>query len=159
MRPDLARSVAIMGVAESDEIGLTPNKSSLMHHAEAGYNALEDAGIKASEVDGLFTAGFSTFATAEYMGIKPRYTDSTSVGGSSFVIHVAHAVAAINAGYCEVALITHGQTGRSARPAGLDTSRMDAGGTPGAEFEAPYGIIGPPVGYSMACSRYMHQYG
>ena len=71
MRPDLARSVAIVGVAESDEIGLTPNKSGLMHHAEAGYNALADAGLKTSDVDGLFTAGFSTFATAEYMGIKP----------------------------------------------------------------------------------------
>ena len=64
-----------MGVAESDEIGLTPNKSSLMLHAEAGYNALADAGLKTSDVDGLFTAGFSTFATAEYMGIKPTYTD------------------------------------------------------------------------------------
>src|SRR5436305_8891042 len=155
MRPDLARSVAIMGVAESDEIGLTPNKSSLMLHAEAGYNALADAGLKTSDVDGLFTAGFSTFATAEYMGIKPTFTDSTSVGGSSFVIHIAHAIAAINAGYCQVALITHGQTGRSSRPPGVDTSRMDSAGTPGAEFEASYGIIGPPVGYSMACSRYM----
>src|SRR5262249_2959599 len=47
----------------------------------------------------------------------------------------------------------------SGRPPGHDTSRMDAVGTPNAEFEAPYGIIGPPVGYSMACSRYMYQYG
>jgi acetyl-CoA acetyltransferase len=154
MRKDLARTTAIVGVAESDEIGLTPNKSSLMLHAEAGYNALADAGLNVKDVDGLFTAGFSTLATAEYMGINPRYTDSTSVGGSSFVIHIAHAIAAINAGYCEVALVTHGQTGRSAR------TRMPADGNlPGPQFETPYGILGAPINYAIACSRYMHQYG
>ncbi len=155
MRRDLSRTVAIAGVAESDEIGLTPNKSALMLHAEAAHNALADAGLKAGEVDGLFTAGFSTLATAEYMGIQPRYTDSTSVGGSSFDIHVAHALAAINAGYCEVALITPGQTGRSARGrgAGLDPT------LPGPQFETPYGLVGAPVNYAIACSRYMHQYG
>jgi acetyl-CoA acetyltransferase len=154
MRKDLSRTVAIVGAAESDEIGLTPNKSSLMHHAEAGYNALADAGLSVKDVDGLFTAGFSTLATAEYMGINPRYTDSTSVGGSSFVIHIAHAVAAINAGFCEVALVTHGQAGRSAR------TRMPADGNlPGPQFETPYGILGAPINYAIACSRYMHDYG
>ena len=51
---------AIVGVAESDEIGRVPNKSSLQHHAEAAYNAIKVAGLKISDVDGLFTAGFST---------------------------------------------------------------------------------------------------
>ncbi len=101
------RDIAIVGVAESDEMGTVPNKSSLQHHAEAAYNALEDAGLSKNDVNGLFTAGFSTLATAEYLGIQPGFTDSTYVGGSSFVIHVAHAVAAIRAGYCDVALITH----------------------------------------------------
>jgi acetyl-CoA acetyltransferase len=154
MRKDLSRTVAIVGAAESDEIGLTPNKSSLMHHAEAGYNALADAGLSVNDVDGLFTAGFSTLATAEYMGINPRYTDSTSVGGSSFVIHIAHAVAAINAGFCEVALVTHGQSGRSAR-----TRTPADGNLPGPQFETPYGILGAPINYAIACSRYMHDYG
>ncbi len=154
MRKDLSRTTAIVGAAESDEIGLTPNKSSLMLHAEAGFNALADAGLSAKDVDGLFTAGFSTLATAEYMGINPRYTDSTSVGGSSFVIHIAHAIAAINAGFCEVALVTHGQTGRSAR------GRMPADvNLPGPQFETPYGIVGAPINYAIACSRYMHDYG
>ena len=97
---DLSKSVAIVGTAESDEIGLVPNKSALQHHAEAAYNALEDAGLNKDDVDGLFTAGFSTLATADYMGIQPKFTDSTSIGGSSFVVHIAHAMAAINAGYC-----------------------------------------------------------
>ncbi|MFW6174878.1 MAG: acetyl-CoA acetyltransferase [Chloroflexota bacterium] len=151
---NLSGKAAIAGVAESDEIGRVPDKSPLALHTEAARNALDDAGIDRSEVDALFTAGYSTLDIAEYLGIHPRYTDSTSVGGSSFVIHVAHALAAVAAGYCEVALITHGQSGRSdrARPA-------PNAGLPGQQYEAPYGIIGPPVSYSMACRRYMHEYG
>src|SRR5439155_25242505 len=108
-------SSPILGVDESDKLGNVPTKPARQHRAEAAHNALADAGLSARDVDGLFTAGFSTLATGEYLGISPCYTDSTSVGGASFVIHVAHALAAINAGYCEVALITRGQTGRSAR--------------------------------------------
>jgi acetyl-CoA acetyltransferase len=152
----LSRTIAIVGAAESDEIGLVPNKSPLQHHAEAGHNALADAGLSVKDVDGLFTAGYSTLATAEYMGIRPKYTDSTSVGGSSFVIHIAHAVAAINAGYCSVALVTHGEAGRSARER---VPGLGGSGMPGSNFETPYGFIGAPINYSMACSRYMHQYG
>ena len=155
MRTDLSRTVAIVGAAESDEIGLTPNKSALQHHAEAAHNALADAGLSVKDVDGLFTAGYSTLATAEYMGINPKFTDSTSVGGSSFDIHIAHALAAINAGYCEVALVTHGQTGRSSRGRGAGQGED----LPGPQFEAPYGILGAPINYAIACSRYMYQYG
>ena len=151
---DMSRSVAIVGAAESDEIGRVENKSSLQHHAEAAYNALEDAGLKMSDVDGLLSAGFGTLTLAEYLGIEPTYTDSTAVGGSSFIIHIAHAMAAINAGYCEVALVTHGEAGRSARSrAGGNASE------PGPQYEAPYGFIGAPINYAMAARRYMHEYG
>jgi len=153
-RASRQRDIAIVGVAESDQMGTVPNKSSLQHHAEAAYNALEDAGLQKSDVNGLLTAGFSTLATAEYLGIQPSFTDNTSVGGSSFVIHVAHAAAAIRAGYCDVALITHGQAGRSTR------ARVPADpNLPVAQYETPYGMIGQPINYAMACTRYMHQYG
>ncbi len=147
--------IAIVGVDESDEIGIVPNKSPLQLHAEAAYNALADAGLSIKDVDGLLTAGpFSTLVVAEYLGIEPRFTDSTSVGGSSFVIHLAHAVAAIRQGYCRVALITHGESGRSAR------ARPPLfQGLPDSQYEVPYGIIGAPIRYSLACMRYMHHYG
>ena len=151
---NLSKSAAIVGVAESDEIGRIENKSNLQHHAEAAYNALEDAGLSIKDVDGLMTAGTSTINLGEYLGIQPTFTDTTAVGGSSFIIHIAHAIAAINAGYCETVLVTHGEAGRSAR------SR--AGGNasdPGPQYEIPYGFIGAPINYAMAARRYMHEYG
>ena len=151
---NLSGKAHIVGVAESNKLGKVPEKSPLIHHSEAAINALDDAGLRLRDVDALLTAGWSTLDVAEYLDIQPRYTDSTSVGGSSFVIHVAHALAAIAAGYCEVALITHGQSGRSDR---APIPRNP--GTPMAQYEAPYGIIGPPVSYAMAARRYMHEYG
>jgi acetyl-CoA acetyltransferase len=135
-------------------MGTVPNKSSLQHHAEAAYNALEDAGLSKNDVNGLLTAGFSTLVTGEYLGIQPSFTDNTSVGGSSFVIHMAHAAAAIRAGYCDTVLITHGQAGRSTRGrVSVDPN------LPVAQYESPYGLVGQPINYSIACTRYMHQYG
>ena len=159
----LFKKVGLVGADESDEIGIVPRKSTLQLHAEAARNALEDAGIELSEVDGLFSAGSAgwspTLQIAEYLGIQPKYTDSTSVGGSSFVIDVEHAAAAIAAGLINVALITHGESGASggrrggsARPA-LDQQH------PAAQFEMPYHVGGAPTHYAMACMRHMHQYG
>ncbi len=94
---NISRAAAIVGVAEADEIGYLENrKSDLQLNEEACYNAIEDAGLNKSDVDGLFAAG-NTLGLAEHMGIHPKFTDSTSVGGSSFVIHAGHALAAIAA--------------------------------------------------------------
>lgn len=156
----MKRDVAIVGAAESDEIGIVPHKSALQHHAEAAWNALDDAGLRKSDVDGLFTARISTLATGEYLGIEPRYSDSTWMGGGSFVAHVAHAAAAIRGGMCEVALITHGQTARSARvPSPAHVNNSPETNQPYLQYEEPLGFVGPPVNYAIACARYMHQYG
>src|SRR3989337_1204748 len=161
-RRRLSGRVAIAGVDESDEIGIVPHKSTLELHAEAARNALADAGIDMSEVDGVFTAGpvwSPSLQVAEYLGIQPRYTDGTAVGGSSFVIHCEQAAAAIEAGLINVALITHGQPGYS------DRTRPGAGRGPldpwfpASQFEMPYHVGGPPSVYALACTRHMHQYG
>ena len=89
---DLRGKVAIVGASESDEMGKLPDKSVLTLHAESIRNALDDAGLKLSDVDGLFMAGGSPETTVndlcEYLGVMPRYADSTIVGGCSFIMHV-----------------------------------------------------------------------
>lgn len=155
----LTRKVAIVGVDESDAIGRLGNKTSLQLHAEAATNALNDAGIAKTEVDGLFTAGpYSTLVVGEYLGITPTYTDSTSVGGSSFVIHIEHAAAAIAAGLCEVVLITHGEAGYSNRNRRGARAAIDPT-DPRTQFDAAFGAVGPPANYAIACRRHMHEYG
>jgi acetyl-CoA acetyltransferase len=154
--PSISGKVAIVGVAESDQIGKVPDKPALMLHAEAARTALAEAGLTKDDVDGLFTAGVSTLELGEYLGIEPRFTDGTAVGGSSFVIHVAHAALAIANGWVDVALITHGESGRSRigmseRPSSPDSLS--------GQFEAPYGLMVPPGAYAMSCTRHMHQYG
>ena len=150
------RQAVVVGVAECDEIGVVPDKSTLQLQGEAVLNALGDAGLTLRDVDGLFTAGFRTTEVAEYLGIQPSYFDGTHVGGSSFVVHLGHAAAAISAGLVEVALIVHGESGRSRQ--GMPTAKTDPQGMEG-QFEAPYGPPGAIGSYAMACARHMHVYG
>jgi acetyl-CoA acetyltransferase len=107
-------SVAIVGAAETTELGVIPNMSQLQLHADAALNALADAGLTAADIDGVATAGESPTAIAHYLGITPEWVDGTQVGGCSFMIHVRHAVAAIQQGLCKTVLITHGESGRRA---------------------------------------------
>lgn len=156
---DLRGSVAIVGVAESNRIGIRPDASALTLHAEAAKNALADAGLGIGDVDGLFTAGVTSVQLGEYLGIVPRYSDGTSVGGCSFIIHVEHAMLALEAGIIKVALITHGESGRS-RIGGTGAGhRGIPPDSPQGQFEAPFGTMGPPTLFSLPATRHMHQYG
>ena len=148
--------VVIVGAAETDAIGVIPDKSALQLHAEAALNAIRDCGISKSEIDGVAAAGQSPIAVAHYLGIAPRYIDSTAIGGCSFLVHVRHASAAISAGLCEVVLITHGESGRSrvgVGPRSLDPTSLQG------QFELPYGIVGPPTLFPIGVLRYMKIYG
>ena len=107
-------SVAIVGAAETTELGVIPDMGQLQLHADAALNAFADAGITAADIDGVATAGESPTAIAHYLGITPEWVDGTQVGGCSFMIHVRHAVAAIQQGLCKTVLITHGESGRRA---------------------------------------------
>jgi acetyl-CoA acetyltransferase len=156
MPPDLRKQVVIIGAAETDTLGVIPNITQLGLHAQAARNAILDCGIDQSQIDGIACAGESVVAVADYLDIQPQYVDGTSIGGSSFMIHVAHAVAALHAGYCNYVLITHGESGRS---------RVGRGGFGGGaatlpgQFEAPYGTSGPPNTFTVPIVAHMAKYG
>jgi len=148
--------VAIVGAAETDTVGIIPDKTELELHTEAARNALDDAGIDIHAVDGVAAAGQSPITVAHSLGITPSYIDFTSVGGCSFLLHVRHAAAAIAQGLCEVVLVSHGQSGRS-RVGASQRSRDRS--SPQGQFEAPYGVTGPPTMFPIGVLRYMHRYG
>src|SRR5207237_4301045 len=79
-----------------------PDKSVAQLHAEVAKGALEDAGLAKQDVDGYFCAGdapgLGPLSMVDYLGLKVRHVDSTDTGGSSYVVHVAHAAQAIAAG-------------------------------------------------------------
>jgi len=132
--------IAIVGAAETTEIGVLPDRSMLQLHGEAGLNALRDAGLTPSDVDGIATGGPSPIEISHHLGIQPRWIDGTMVGGCSFMLHVRHAAAAIAAGAADVVLVTHGESGRSriGQPA-HSVNRSSIQG----QFEAPFGALTP----------------
>ncbi|TWT15898.1 thiolase domain-containing protein [Reyranella sp. CPCC 100927] len=142
---------------------LATDLSLAMIHAEVAKGALEDAGLTKADVDGYFCAGdapgLGPMSMVEYMGLNPRHVDSTDTGGSSYVVHVGHALEAIAAGKCKVALIT--LAGRP-RAEGMATGTVprSRGGTPTPDepFEFPYGPTVVNM-YGMCAMRHMHQYG
>src|ERR1700758_94344 len=106
--------VIIAGAAETDEIGRLPNTSTLGLHIEAARNAVADAGLTMKDIDGIATVSSpGPVQVAHALGIYPDWVDGTGVGGTSFLLHVRHAVAAIKAGHATTILITHGESGRS----------------------------------------------
>ncbi len=100
----------------------------------------------------------STLDVGEHLGIRPRYTDSTMIGGSSFVSHLHHAALALSAGACDVALITYGSTMRSDSAARRGAAAA-AGGGERPNYERAYGPRGPITGYALAAARHMHEFG
>ncbi len=134
------RGAAIVGVAESD-LGET-GQSALALQAQAVRRALDDAGLSLGDVDGVASVGVPRFPatqTAEYLGLRPTWTDSTFTGGSSFEVLVVRAVSAISAGEADVVVVVYGSNQRSARSRKLrgvlDPSQ------PESQFEAPYGPL------------------
>jgi acetyl-CoA acetyltransferase len=150
------KTVAIVGAAETTDLGEIPNTSQLELHCDAALNAMLDAGLKPRDIDGVATAGESPTQIAHHLGITPKYVDGTNVGGCSFMLHVRHAAAAINEGLCETVLITHGESGKS------NVGRIGRGSSPSSlqgQFEIPYGVTGPPTMFTVPVLRYMKTFG
>ncbi len=152
-------SFAIVGAAESTDIGTVPDLSSMGLALDGAANALADAGLKASDIDGLTVAHLPVGNVAQQLGVYPRWVDGTSIGSGSWIYHLRSAIAAINAGYCSTVLIVYGESGRShgRMPCAYDV------GQPGSieqQFDLAYtganlsaALFGQPL------ARYMATYG
>ena len=148
--------IAIAGAAETDRLGKIPDRSALQLNVDAALNALADCGLKVSDIDGVASAGISPIQVAHYLGVTPRWLDATSVGGCSYMLHVRHAAAAIAAGMCSTVLVTHGESGRSRVGQGWRGFDMSS---PNGQFEAPYGVMGPPTMFTLPVMRYLKETG
>jgi acetyl-CoA C-acetyltransferase len=150
------RNKAFIAGAYEHPLRLAPDHSTPQLHAECARGALADAGLTLADVDGYFcagdAAGFGALSMVDYLGITPRHVDSTETGGSSYILHVAHAAAAIAAGKCSVALITL---------AGRPRSEAFGGFRPGAPEGGFDNFVSVTTAssYAMCAARHMHDYG
>ena len=166
---------AIAGVADA----ASPTGDLELHgralEAAMVREALDDAGLGPGDVDGLFAAG-EAMGLAEFLGMRPRWLDSTMTGGSSFEFHVQHAATAIALGLCDVAVSVYASTPHSDGKRAA-AARASGGGGPGGfgggpggawrppgpypamAWEMPYGLRMPIGAYALAASRHMSEFG
>lgn len=154
------RKVAVVGVALAD-CGRVDGPTPYALHAQAARRALADSGLDRSVVDGFASAGLGTLApveVAEYLGLRPGWTDSTAVGGATWEVMAAHAADAIAAGHARAVLLVYGSTARADIRAGRRTANLSFGARGPHQFEVAYGhtLIAK---YAMAARRHMHEYG
>ena len=147
---------AIVGAAELPP-SIDGQWSPVAMMALASSMAVADLPISLSDIDGLASASplyyMPTLTLAERLGIAPRYSDSTTIGGASFVAHLRHASAAIEAGLAQHVLITYASSQRS------DGGRYVQSASELSPFEVPYGLRWPITGYAMRARRHMHEFG
>ncbi|CAH2894532.1 MAG: Thiolase [uncultured Paraburkholderia sp.] len=164
MKPaaSLKNKVAIVGVGESD-IGKIPHMSGLGLNAQAAKRALDDAGLKVSDIDGVLTAYSFTepyfmlgSVICEYLGLKPRFNASLIAGGASPAVMLKHAAEAIVAGQAETILVCAGENRATGQTRDAAVASLMAVGHP--YFEQPYGTSIPGF-YAMIAQRHMHVYG
>ncbi len=161
------RDPVIVGIGWSD-YPVAPELDAMEHHAQALRRALADSGLEKSEIDGYMTAGTGfrpniddAANMAEYLGIDHRWIDGTMVGGSTFEFYVQHAAAALEAGMCDVILVTYGSDLLSRMGRMLGTTTMSSGsarvGGP-SQFECSWGNV-LAGGYALAARRHMYEFG
>ncbi len=158
----LRNRVAIIGVGESD-IGKVPHMTGLGLNAQAAKRALDETGLKPSDIDGLLTAYSMTepyfmlgSVMCEYLGLKPTFNASMVVGGASPAIMLKHAAEAIVSGQAEVILCCAGENRATGQTRDQAVAALAAVGHP--YYEQPYGTSIPSF-YAMITRRHMHEYG
>jgi acetyl-CoA C-acetyltransferase len=139
-----------------------PDKSVARLHADVAAGALADAGLTMRDVDGYFCAGDAPgtgpMSMVDYLNLKVRHVDATDMGGTSYLVHVAHAVEAIALGKCSVALITLAGRPRSEGQATGTTPRVRDPSVPDYAWEFPFGVTTANA-YAMSAMRHMHEFG
>jgi len=155
------RPMYVVGAAETP-LGKVTDQSALGMLALAARDALDEAGMTLHDVDGLFTpymGWMSSTGVAEFLGIQPRYLDSSDHGGSQFEASVAHAIAAIDAGLCEVALIGFASRQRSLRQRIRNVGAALPRDSVTVQFETPVDLPMPIGHFALAMDRHMTQFG
>ncbi|SDU37190.1 thiolase family protein [Geopseudomonas guangdongensis] len=174
----LKGNAAIVGAAQykPEKYASAPRMFHLEQVADLAARALADAGLQASDLDGLVINGpqfheasvFVPAMAAEYLGMKLNFAEVVDLGGCTSVGMVWRAAAAIELGLCQAVLCVlparMAPFGPDEDPSWMARAMRFGGhstafGAPEAEFDLPYGHMGQNTGYAMIAQRYAAQYG
>ncbi len=147
--------VVVVGAQESSRLGTVPDMTGTSLACESAVLALADAGLTVADADGV-AAVLPPDQIAFTLGVRARWLDGTNVGGCSYLLHVRHAVAALQARQASVVVIAHGESGRSrvgAPPYVVDPA------SPEGQFEVPYGVLGPHSRFTLPVMAHLHRHG
>jgi acetyl-CoA acetyltransferase len=126
-------------------------------NVEACRAALADGGIDKEAVDAVFVKPPSSAPepmygqrVAEALGLQPAIGGAWDQGGAANVTLIAFACMSIEAGLCEVALVTFADNPKSGSRQVYRRERSGA---------AAHGWFGNVAGYAMIARRHMEEYG
>ncbi len=160
MRESIRGKVAILGTGLAG-LGHAGGATEQEIIAKASRAAVHDSGLRMSDIDGIITSSLTSpwwvMRMAEYLGIRPTFSDSTMFGGSSFIADIQIAAMAILSGRCRHVLVCYGSNPRSV-PSSSKLNEMRAALDP-QPYEHPYKPFNPVSSYALAAARHMHQYG
>ena len=151
---------AVIGGIGHTAFGRLPDRTALDLEAEAARRAIDDAGLKPGDIDGLLTAPGAAqgiiegitphfFALGQALGMNPDYTGSEILGGAASIGIVQRAVMAIEAGLCSTCLCVFGDSALST-PGSYSYGRGE---------EAAFGLFGAAGLHALAAQRHVHRWG
>ena len=151
------RGAAVIAGIGHTEHGKLPGRTPLSMTVEAVSRALADAGVEKDAVDAVFakypTSVFESMfgqKVAEAIGLQPRIGGVWDQGGATNISMISFAAMAIEAGQCEIALITTADNPRTGTRQAYERGWGD---------DAVYGWFGTPAGYAMIAQRHMAEFG
>src|SRR5258708_5717703 len=146
---EISRRVAVVGVGNS-RFGNFPDSDASGLAAEALAAALDDAGLRPADVDGLVVNRVPHYARfGEMTGISPRWGMQLPAEGRMSGISIETAVMAIASGMASTVALVYGNNGRS--------RRVYYGGDP--SIWAPWGMTSPGAQHALMWRKHMLRYG
>ncbi|HEV7801492.1 MAG TPA: acetyl-CoA acetyltransferase [Burkholderiales bacterium] len=160
----MSAKASIVGVGTS-KVGKVPDRSALQLQADAARAALDDAGLRMSDIDGLLTTpvrvehwNMPCGVVAHHLGVKATYLSTVDLAGASGCGMIHQAAMAVATGQASTVLCVAGQNLLTHGSRAKAVKSMAEGGSAHPQFEVPYGPIVPSL-YALAAQRHMHEFG
>lgn len=151
---------AIVGIGET-EFSMDSGRSTLHMALEAILAALDDAGLKPEDVDGIVKMSVNSdifeIDLLDSLGLSNlRCFHEVPYGGGAACGSIAGAVAAIVSGMADVVVTFRSLNGRSERRLGQSSTSGGVGHW--GQHKIPHGLVTPAQWIAIFAQRYLHEY-